>query len=145
MSQYFKIEGLEELEKKLVELGKQSKKLMRKALRKAAKPTLSEAKALVPVKTGAVQRSLKIRSGKSGKGRVSIIIGTAKKWFTGTFFYGAFQEFTHYIGSRKLGNKRHVYQGKHFLERAWDSTKGEALSIAETELKRLVEDAAEQK
>jgi len=146
MSEHFQIEGLKELEQKLIDLGrKDAQKVMKRALRKAAGPVAAAAKSLAPVRTGALQRSIKIRAGKSGKGRVSIIVGTAKKWFTGAFFYAAFQEFTHYIGSRKLGNKRHVYQGLHFMERAFDSTKGQALAIAEQELKNGIEAAAEQK
>jgi len=92
----FKIHGLQELDKKLRELEpKLARKVTRKALRDAAKMTAAKAKELVPVDEGDLRDSIRVRSGKSRKGTVSVIVTTSASdnLFTGESYYGAFLEF----------------------------------------------------
>ena len=58
------------------------KKVVRQALRKAAKPVLDTAKSLVPVKTGALKKSLKLRAlrkQKRGQFGVQVMTGTREQ------------------------------------------------------------------
>lgn len=81
MAEKFEVEGLKELEKKLLSLGAQmGVKTLRSAGRQAMKPVLETAKQTVNVDTGDLQSALAI-SAKKGKGKtaININVGVTKK------------------------------------------------------------------
>jgi HK97 gp10 family phage protein len=118
----FKLVGGDELFRRLHELpAKVAKTIGRRALRDGAKEILLQAKANVPVRSGRLKKSLKVRAGKQRKKEtISVLVSTGKKWFTGDTFYGAFVEFGHRFGRRRLGNSRRKVDGKRFVERAYE-------------------------
>jgi len=69
MTQTVRIDGLADLNKKLLELEpKLQRKTLGKALKKAGQPVLEESKRLVPVDSGRLRDALKLRSkGRSKK------------------------------------------------------------------------------
>jgi HK97 gp10 family phage protein len=80
-----KIEGLKELEAKLVELGKKTgTKLIVKAGRKAMKPVLADAKEGANEDSGDLKRSMAISSTKKRKGNraVSVDVGPTRRQIT---------------------------------------------------------------
>jgi len=93
------LKGDKELQKQLLALSpKIQKKLYRSSMRKAMKPVLSAAKNNVPVFSGALKGSLKIRSAKRKRGRIRIEVRTTDGFFKGDEFYGGFME----LGTSKL-------------------------------------------
>jgi len=129
------ITGAKELERKLKQLEpKVAKKIVRQSLRKAAKPILTRAKQLVPVITGALKKSLKVRAMRRKKGRYGIMVGTAAGWFVGKTFYGGFVEF----GTDKA-------PARAFVRPAFDSQKARAEAILKTELLTAVNSAGKGK
>lgn len=139
----YKLEGAQELLARLKVLpSKMPKKIFKKALRAGAKIVLAEAKKNAPVKTGALRKSLKVRAGRAGKNRVSMLVSTRRGDFKGNEFYGAFQEFGWKAGKRKgkhgrafAGDKRKKIEGKHYIERAYDSKKKAATDAVIAELR----------
>ena len=113
------LKGLQELEPAI------AKKILRSAMRQAAKPILDEAKRRVPVLTGELRKSLKIRALKrNNKGRIGVVISTEKGFFKGETFYGAFLEF----GTKKM-------PAKPFIRPAFEANKARAVRIVEQALK----------
>lgn len=72
----FVLEGADELRAKLRKLddGAEIRKLIRQSIRTAAKPVLRLARALAPVDTGRLRRSIKLRSGRRSKKLISVLI-----------------------------------------------------------------------
>jgi HK97 gp10 family phage protein len=132
---------------------KLARKVASKALRAGAKVVQAEAKRIAPVKSGALRNSIKVRAGKNKKTYRSIIVGSGEKWFTGDEFYAAFVEFGHRIGkassgirrARKRGvdtaasDQRKEVEGVHYMERAYEATKQQALNAVMDSLKELTE------
>ncbi len=113
--------GARDLQEKLAKLEKKiANKILRQAVRDAAKPMLREAKANAPVSNfdgpsglskqavrqairddkkaglhypGMLRDSIKIKAMRSRKGRIGVTIATDKGLFKGETFYGGFQEF----------------------------------------------------
>ncbi len=105
--------------------------IKRKAARKAAKPVLEAAKANVPVKSGAMKKSLRIRAYRSRKKDIfGVKVVSGKKWFQGDQFYSAFVEF----GTR-------FAPPKYPLKRAAQATKSTAQKILIEELKKLIRES----
>ncbi len=72
------------------------KKLQRKAIRQAAKVVAEEAKRIVPVDTGALKRSIKVRAlkrSRKNRGRVGARVVTGKGTFRGKTYYGGMVEY----------------------------------------------------
>jgi HK97 gp10 family phage protein len=90
----FKISGDKELQRALNALpGKVQKKIMRGALREAAKVVAAEARARVPVETGTLRDSIKVRALKGKRGSVGASVESGEGQFKDESFYGAFIEF----------------------------------------------------
>jgi hypothetical protein len=123
------ITGDVELDRKFRELPiKVEKKVLRDALRPAAKVILDAARALAPSRSGLLKGSLKVRAQGRSRRRpnaVGFVVQTAEGDYKGETFYGAFLMLGHRLGSRKLGNRRRLIAGKNFLRQALD-TSGEA-------------------
>ncbi len=96
------IRGLPDLEKRLRELPeKLERKILRQALRQGANVILRDARARVPVKSGALQKSLRVStSARRGQVRAKIVAGSNKKG-------GAF--YAHIVEG---GAKAHVIKGR---------------------------------
>jgi HK97 gp10 family phage protein len=71
----FQLEGVEDLVKQLRKLrGTAIRKVYRQAVREAARPVLATAKQIVPVDTGRLKRSLKIRAGRRSRRIISVVV-----------------------------------------------------------------------
>lgn len=93
--------GSEALNRKLLELtSKQAKEAIRKAARPALQPTLQMARALCPVKSGKLRRSLKIRAIRRTRTGVGMRVATYGSSFAGKTFYGGFIEWGWKTGTR---------------------------------------------
>lgn len=131
-----KVTGTFALDRKLKALPtKVANGIKRKAARRAAKPVLEAARANMPVRTGALKKSLRIRSYKSRKkGIVGVRVVTSSKWFKGKTFYAAFLEFgTRYQPARRP------------LKRAAQATAGMAQRILIEETRKLVDEVMRKK
>ena len=149
-----KVTGAKEMEAKLRTMGKKAgNAYLKEALREAAKPVLSTMKSYAPKKSGVLERAIRIRAGRSGKGKVSVLVGPGRKFFTGKAYYAGFVNFGHFIGRRlagKFSSKAKYHEasvkagkkfvpGKHFVERAYDASKGAAEGIAVKKLGELIQ------
>ena len=114
--------GDKRLNRKLMKLrGPDAKKAIRKSTRPALKPVLQEAKNNVPVDSGALKKSLKIRSLPRSRTSIGARVtsgDTGKRAFSGEQYYGAFVEF---------GTKHQ--KGQKFLKRAADRKRKQAIRI----------------
>ena len=129
VSMNIKIEGAKELENKLKGFEpKIGRKVIRQALRKAAKVILIAAKANVPVVTGDLKKSLKVRALKKKRHRYGVMVAISAGWFKGKTFYGAFVEF----GTSRM-------PAKPFMRPAYDSEKDKAGMVLRSELKKGIE------
>lgn len=153
-----RMRGAKELGEALKAFGPaMEKKVLRKAMRDSAKPILADAKARAPVSSydgpmgkkgekadirrmkkagvhypGMLRDSLKILSIKRNRaGRVGVVISTAKGFFKGETFYGAFIEF----GTRNMA-------ARPFIRPAFDSQRAQSIRVVEASVKQGIEDVA---
>lgn len=130
----FTITGHKQLDRKFAALPpKLQKKILRPALRAAAKIVLDQAKANAPVQSGRLKKSLKVKAAKRSrktKHEVAINVITATGWFTGEAFYAPFQEFGWMVGPRRLGNRRKKQPGSRFIRRAYEDKGPQAIARA---------------
>lgn len=140
-----RLEGAKEIEAKLHRLPPVvERKLARQSLRAGAKIVQAQAKADAPRKTGFLASQIKVRAAQRRRGRIGVVVQTAKGFFKGDSFYGAFQEMGFRIGPRRLGDARRFVDGKHFMQRAFDSTKQRAADTVLESLKLGIEREASQ-
>lgn len=126
-----KLEGARELDRKLRELPRKlQRKVIRQALRAGMRPIHEAAKQNAPVATGLLKQSIKLRAMKRNRrGVIGVKIETEGGNFKGETFYGAFQEFGYRRGKRSLGNNRKFIPGKHYMQRAAEDKKEQAVAI----------------
>lgn len=129
-----KLQGGKELERKLLALDRKiARKIVSQALRAGAKVILKQARANAPKRTGLLRRSLKVKAGKSKKGRVSFVVQTAAGHYKGETFYGSFVEFGHKLGKRRrakgVKDERKRIPAQPFLEPAFNSKKEQAARV----------------
>ena len=100
-----------------------NKTLLRQAMRKAAKPILSELKGLVPKDSGQLRKSLSIINGKNRKGVApSVFVGPRVKGAfanenkTGFYFYFLEYGFRGIPGGRMLDKTAQSAAGKNALQ-----------------------------
>lgn len=104
------------------------KKIVRKAMRKALKPVQMAVKANAPVgEHGRIPEAVKIRAGKYKKGKISVNVQIGEKAFQGDAWYAQYPEF---------GLESRDYPAQHYMERASEETRTEAISIAREEIKQ---------
>jgi len=135
----FKITGLEELKKQLEALPANiEKNVTRGALRAGVKVFQARAKELVPVKSGALRDSIKIRAKvnkKTGYLNVKLVVGDKKAWYANMVEGGTI---AHLIKPKKrkslfiAGIMRELVEhpGAHmqpFMRPAFDQTQKEAI------------------
>ena len=139
------LDGAKELEKKLKELGaKAERKAYNQALRAGCKPIQAAAKSKVPVDSGDLKRSIKVRAGKRRRGMREVAVQTDQGWYQGDTFYGAFLEFGHFLGKRGSDDRTWV-PPKPFMRPAWDEQQGNALRIVMDKLWSSIAALAQQK
>jgi HK97 gp10 family phage protein len=132
----FELIGAKELDRKLMGLdAKVARKVAGKALRAGAKIALAEARSEVPVRTGALKKSIRITAGKNSKGFRSVRVGMSDKWYTGDEFYAAFVEFGHQLGKRTTGGARKLRKQAAYLRDVRKRTGDKALLAKERELR----------
>lgn len=129
----------------------QAKKAILGACRESIKVIQKEAKTLAPKRTGALQRSIKVRAIARSRKRIGVRVTTAKtdNMYAGKTFYAAFQEFGWKTGKRRQkqttpsgkdgkqasqdsGQVRRQIEGKEFMKQAADRKKNAALEIFRT-------------
>lgn len=100
-------------------------KIIRPALRAAAKIGQAEAKRLAPIgpdtkghKGGLLRKNIRVRAARRKRGRIGVVFQNIGGDYKGETYYAAFQEFGYRIGPRKLGTARTEVPGKHFMEQA---------------------------
>jgi len=139
LSVSFTLTGDKELDRKFQELPKRvEKKILREALRPAAKMIQRQAVSNFPERTGTARQSLKVRAGKRSRrtpDQVSIVVITAAGWFKGPAFYVPFVELGHKFGKRSLPNRRQI-PGIHAIKKALDQ-QGE--TAKQDAIKRIAE------
>ena len=137
------ITGLDELLKALQSLPKEvARQAIRKPLREGAKIVLAEAKRNVPKgKTGNLKRSLKVRAGKRKKGTISIRVVTSEGWFKGETYYGGFIEYGTGERFHKSGKSVGTVEARHFIKRAYDTTKDRVRKMMERAIVKNIDQA----
>lgn len=126
-----------------------ARRVITKAARTAMKPVMKAARDNAPTKTGAMRKAIKLYAlKKNRRGNIGIMValGSKKKWYAGDTFYGAFQEFGWKVGARSGVSKtgtdtRKEIEGKHFVERAYQTHGERALRTFMTEVPREIEKA----
>ena len=98
----FRVEGLKELEQGLMRLqGRIATQIGRRVLREAGKIVLEDTLRFVPVLTGALRASIRMKAGRKRQNFISQLVETAAGLFKGKTYYGGFVEFGHSKASRK--------------------------------------------
>jgi len=174
MAEYINISGLADAKRALEALPKDLRnRVVRGALRDAAKPIVQQAKANAPVRTGLVKRRITVNASrlrKKSRGEVGVYIrprATAlarrTKLRSQDPWYYKFQEAGfHAVGSRRMKTRavpenelrraveaaqrgaRYI-PGKAFLGRAFEAKRSEALSIFQAAIKRRIDEANRRK
>lgn len=120
--------GLAEVENALKGMGRKlATREAGNALRAGARIIRDEARKNAPVLSGALKKSLIVRTGRSRGDWKNVIVGVGKKWFVGDQFYAAFLEFGWKHGSRKRGDARKQIPGRHYVESAYKTQRQRAL------------------
>lgn len=133
------VKGLDEIQSRLSGLSAYAERdVVKNALKKAANVVATAARELVPEKTGALKRAIRVRMGRAkAKGSISVIAAVGRQWFVGDQFYGAFQEFGWRAGKRKGAREqdtRKQIPGEHFMQYAFDETAAQAMAALKSEL-----------
>ena len=131
----WQVTGIKEVDAKLAKLPYTiQKKLIRKAMRKAAKPVVATARQLAPKDTGRLSRSIKVKALKRSRKTQHIVgvrIVTGKDLFKGEYYYGGFIEY----GTR--------YQpARSFLRRAAHQNEDVVLGVFRGVMKKIVAEEA---
>lgn len=140
MSQPVVLTGDKEVDKKLAALGpKLQKKLSRQATRKAAKDiVLPAAQAAVPVDTGELEDSLKVRAVTRKRGLLGHMVVAGDGFYIGDQYYGGFIEFGTKERATRTGLRRGSIQpSKHAYLRP-------AIYNNETRIRKLFVDTVRQ-
>ncbi len=119
------------LQKKMGRLtGKDQKKIVRKALRLAAKVVLPVAKALVPVRRRKLKDSLKIKALKAKRGKFGVVIRTGTREELGIPSGDRY----YYPAAVELSTKN--VPARSFLRASLKQKRREALAVMGSEIKR---------
>lgn len=140
------VEGLKETEAALKKFTPQlQKKILKKVVRKAARPVLEAARARAPVDTGALEETLSIRSSQFGRGwfaknNVGAKVVTAKRERLNIDeddkgYYPAVMEF---------GRKDGTIPAQPYLRPALDDASEDVRYIYRNELSRLIDETVSQ-
>ncbi|EPY2286133.1 HK97-gp10 family putative phage morphogenesis protein [Clostridium sporogenes] len=120
------LDGMDNLIRKIEEMGKAGVKVENAALKKAGELIVEEAKNNVPVKTEKLKKGLKV-SGVHKKGGNKFVLAGIQKGDNSKIFYGKFLEF----GTSKM-------KARPFMAPAYESKKEEAKEIIKQELRNAL-------
>lgn len=126
MSTGIELEGLEELMKKVEDLGRKGARIENQALQKAAEPILNDAKSTSAFhdQSGKLRDGLKISKVKKIGGTKYVLVGI-EKGDNSKIFYGKFLEW----GTSKMS-------ARPFLQPAYESNKNQVIETIKSELIR---------
>lgn len=111
-------------------LGVEFKKQEAEILRAGAKPIHATTKSLAPRKSGALAKSIKIKT-RRRKGKVTVAIQTARGDFKGDTFYAAFQELGTAERFHKSGKSVGQVGAKNFFAEGFNREQANAEAIIE--------------
>lgn len=136
MAEFVKVQGLAELKRAMAEIPVAMQgKVALELLRKAGKPMLDDARARAPARTGKLRKNIYLaRARDSTQQSPLIVIRVRRRGKAGdpkNAYYWLFQE----LGTSKMA-------ARPFLRPAFESKKGEALTILRTATAEQVEKAA---
>lgn len=117
------LSGVDELLRKLQQMGANITELENKALKKAAEPVLQDAIANAPERTGNLKKGLKISGIKNRDGTKYVLVGIDRS-VTSKIYYGKFIEF----GTIKMS-------ARPFLGPAYEKNKKEIMEEIKNTLK----------
>ncbi len=169
MAEIVSVEGLADAKRALEELSRDlRRKVVRAALRDAARPIVAQARANAPVRTGLVKRRIGVASSKLKRGqggeigvyirpRASSLARRTKNRAQDPWYYRFQEAGFHAVGSRRVGGSRNnradrlkqsgarFIPGKAFLGRAFQSEQRNALAIFQTAIKKRIDQANQRK
>ena len=120
------------------------KKILRKVLRKATKPVLEKAIALVPVDTGKLQQNLKIRAVSHGRKKRRGLIGASVRTPARDKLDIDKDDRGYYPAVLEYGSAKRNIAPRAYLRKAKDASKEEVRYIFRNELTRLIDETASQ-
>lgn len=131
--------GDKKLNRKLKKLtGKDQKKVVRKATRKAIKPIQKQAKQNIRShrESGKLEKSIKVRAVKRTRRGIGVRVttGRAGNDFDGETFYGAFVEYGHKTGARGSSGRRDV-KALRFMANAAKTERRRVIKIYREEIR----------
>jgi HK97 gp10 family phage protein len=122
---------IDQINRRLREVPKKlGDKAVKKGLREGEKVIQKEAKKNAPRKTGQTKKAIKVKALRKRKDSYAVDLQIGKGDYKGDQFYASFQEFGWHAGKRKLGDNRKWIEGKHFMERAYQSKSDQAAEVA---------------
>jgi HK97 gp10 family phage protein len=163
MAEFVSIEGLADAKRAIEELTKDlRRKVVRGALRDAARPIVRQARANAPVLTGLVRKRITVASSRIKRGQRGEIgvyirpsatrLARKTKLTSQDPYYYRWQEAGfHAVGSRRVaGGRRNrvdrlrqmgvrFIEGKKFMGRAFESRQREALAVFTQAIKKRIE------
>jgi HK97 gp10 family phage protein len=132
-----KVRGFAELDTALAELPKALRRnVVRQAAVKALTPVRDLARALVPLRTGALLESIQVSTRLTRRQRR----GRAERAYTVEAYVGSGGKGARHAHLVEFGTKKMA--ARPFLRPAWDTTKREVLEILKLELWRMLAKAA---
>lgn len=130
-----KVEGAAELQALLKSLGtKLEKKVLKSALRKAARPVLTEIRANAPEKTGLLKKSFTVRALKTRRGVVGVKVTTNKR-----APHAHLVELGTTMRKHKSGKGTGKVVGKGFMAAAANAKKSDVVAALSSAIKAGVE------
>ncbi|MHB9946995.1 hypothetical protein CF095_16670 [Clostridium botulinum] len=120
------LDGLDELTRKVQDMGKAGVRVENAALKKAGELIVEEAKNNVPFRKGNLKEGLKV-SGVRKKGGNKFVLAGIQKGDNSKIFYGKFLEF----GTSKM-------KARPFMGPAYESKKEEAKEVIKQELRNAL-------
>ncbi|MBN3404448.1 hypothetical protein CF088_03840 [Clostridium botulinum] len=118
------LDGMDNLIRKIEDMGKAGTKIENKALKKAGELIVEEAKNNVPFRKGKLKEGLKVSGVRKKNGNKFVLAGI-QKGDNSKIFYGKFLEF----GTSKM-------KARPFMGPAYESKKEEAKEVIKDELRK---------
>jgi HK97 gp10 family phage protein len=120
------------------------KKILRKVMRKATRPVLQKAKAMVPVDTGKLQQNLKVRAVSQGRKRRRGLIGASVRTPARDKLDIDKDDRGYYPAVLEYGSAKRNIAPRGYLRKAKDAAKEEVRFIFRNQLTRIIDETASQ-
>jgi len=118
------------------------KKILRKVLRKATKPVLEKARALVPVDTGKLQKNMKVRAVGQGKRKRRGLLGASVRTPTRDTLGIDPDDRGYYPAVLEYGSAKRNIPAKAYLRKAKDAAAEQVRYVFRNELSRVIDETA---